>query len=308
MELFITLLVKITPLYILMILGYVSGKYLHLQRQTVGNLLLYIFIPVVYFVAVATTPLTISTLSLPLLFFVLCSTICLLFLFLGKYFWKGAIKNICAQASGGGNYAYFAIPVAMAIFGQQAVGLVVLSGLGFVLYENTVGFFVAARGNYTVKESIIRLIKLPALWTTIIALIINFSHITLGQVFLDVATNFRGGFTILGMMLVGLGLSEIRRGEYKPDYLYFGMTFFAKFIVWPLIIILVIFLDTNFLHFYGGSFYKVMTLMSIIPLAANTIVYAIALKIDSKDVAMGVLLSTLFALVFIPFVVVNYIH
>lgn len=291
-----------------MILGYVSGKYLKIQRETVGSLLLYVFIPVVYFTAVATIPLTISMLSLPILFFVLCSSICLLFLFLGRFIWKDSIKNICAQASGGGNYAYFAIPVALAIFGQQAVGLVVLSGLGFVLYENTIGFFVAATGNYSVKESLRRLLKLPALWATILALIINFSHITLGQTFLDVAANFRGGFTVLGMMLVGLGLSSIKLSEYKPDYSYIAMTFLARFIIWPLVMMFVVFMDSNYFHLYDKSIYGILTLMSIIPLAANTIVYAIELKIDSKNVAMGVLLSTLFALFFIPFVVINYIH
>lgn len=291
-----------------MALGYLSGKYLKVQKETIGSLLLYIFIPVVYFTSVATTPLTPSALSLPILFFVLCSGICLLFLYIGKHIWKDAIKNICAQASGGGNYAYFAIPVALAIFGQQAVGLVVLSGLGFVLYENTVGFFVAATGNYTVKESLKRLLKLPALWATIVALIINFLNITLGQVFLDMASNFRGGFTILGMMLVGLGLSAIDMDEYKPDYKYMLTTFFARFIVWPLAMVLVIFIDKNFFHLYNNSIYKILTLMSIIPLAANSIVYAIELKIDSRNVAIGVLLSTIFALFFIPFIVVNYIH
>lgn len=291
-----------------MALGYLSGKYLKVQKETIGSLLLYIFIPVVYFTSVATTPLTASTLSLPILFFILCSVICLLFLFIGKHIWKDAIKNICAQAAGGGNYAYFAIPVALAIFGQQAVGLVVLSGLGFVLYENTIGFFVAATGNYTVKESLKRLLKLPALWATIIGFIINILHIELGQVFLDMANNFRGGFTILGMMLVGLGLSAIDIDEYKPDYKYILTTFFARFIVWPISIILIIFIDKNFFHFYNNTLYSILTLMSIIPLAANSIVYAIELKIDSRNVAMGVLLSTIIALFLIPFVAVNFIH
>lgn len=308
MELFFTLLFKILPLYFLMALGYIAGKYLRTNRETVGSLLLYIFIPVVYFTSVATMPLTASSLSLPLLFFLLCSTICLLFLFLGKFIWKNDIKNICAQAAGGGNYAYFAIPVALSIFGQDAVGLVVLCGLGYVIYENTVGFFVAARGNYTARDSIIKLLKLPALWATIIALVFNFSQINLGQIFLDTAASFRGGFTVLGMMLVGLGLSSIKISKYKMDYMYAAMTFFAKFVVWPAVMLFIIFLDKMYFNFYGESLYKILILMSIIPLAANTIVYALVLKMEPENVAISILLSTLFALFFIPLIVVNYIQ
>jgi predicted permease len=308
MTLFFPLLLKLIPLYVSMGLGYIAGKYLNVQRETIGALLLYIFIPVVYFAAVATTPLTASTLSLPLLFFALCSLMCLLFLFIGGHIWKDETKNICAQAAGGGNYAYFAIPVASAIFGQQAVGLIVLCGLGFVFYENTVGFFVAARGHHSAQESLLKLVKLPALWATIGAFLVNISHIRLPLVFLDAAANFRGGFTVLGMMLVGLGLANLNIQEHKFEYAYIAVTFFARFIIWPLLMILIIFLDTLFFHFYSNSLYKIMTLMSIIPLSANTIVYAISLKIEPEKVALGVLLSTLFALVFVPFIVINYIH
>jgi predicted permease len=291
-----------------MILGFVAGKYLHVERKTIGALLLYIFIPVVYFAAVATTPLTASTLSLPILFFCLCSVIATLFLFLGKFVWKDAIKNICAQACGGGNYAYFAIPVALIIFGPKSTGLIVLSGLGFVLYENTVGFYIAARGNNSVQNSFKQLEKLPALWATVLGLIFNVMHLQLGQSILDQTTNFRGGFTVLGMMLVGLGLSSIKLKGFKFDFAYIAMTFLAKFIVWPTLMLTIIFLDSTYFHFYNDGLHKIMILMSIIPLAANTIVYAITLKINPENVAVGVLCSTLFALIFIPLIIVNFLH
>lgn len=291
-----------------MLLGFVAGRYLSIQRKTIGALLLYIFIPVVYFGAVATTPLSLATLSLPVLFFLLCSGIATVSLFLGKFVWgENPLRHICAQASGGGNYGYFAIPVAAAIFDHQTAGLVVLAGLGYVLYENTVGFYIAERGKKSIKKSLLALEKLPALWATVVGIIFNVAHLPIDQNMMNVITNFRGGFTILGMMLIGLGLSSIKFSGFKLDKAYLGMTFFAKFVIWPVIIGCILYLDTTLFHFYTPMAHKVMLLMAIIPLAANTIVYAITLKINPENVAMAVLLSALFALFFIPLVAVRFL-
>jgi len=43
-------------------------------------------------------------------------------------------------------------------------GIWIISGFGFTLYESTIGFFVAARGRHTIRESIIRLLKLPTVY------------------------------------------------------------------------------------------------------------------------------------------------
>lgn len=307
MDVFWALFMKILPLYVLMALGFIAGKYMRVQRKSVGTLLLYIFLPAVYFTSIATTPLTASTLSIPILFFLLCSLIAILFLFIGGFFWKDPIKNICAQACGGSNYGYFAIPVAMAIFDKEAVGLIVLAGLGFVVYENTVGYFIIERGKKSIKSSLLALEKLPAIWAIMLGLIFNISGLTLDATTIGMLDSFRGGFTILGMMIIGLGLSTIKIKGFTLNRAYIGLTFLSKFVIWPLIMAIIIFFDKSYFHFYSPDMYQVMTLMSILPLAANTIVYAIALKIDPENVATGVLLSTLFALVFIPFVTVYYI-
>lgn len=307
MDVFWVLFIKILPLYALMGLGYIAGRYMKVQRKSIGTLLLYILLPAVYFASIATTPLNASTLSFPLLFFVLCSLIAALFLFIGGFIWKDPIKNICAQACGGGNYGYFAIPVAMAIFDKDTVGLIVLAGLGYVVYENTVGYFIIERGKKSIKSSLLALEKLPAIWAIILGLIFNVAGLKLDATTMGILENFKGAFTILGMMIIGLGLSTIQLKGFTLNYAYITLTFLSKFVVWPIIMAMIIFLDRTFFHFYSPTMHKVLTLMSVLPLAANTIVYAIALKIDPENVAIGVLLSTLFALIFIPIITVNFI-
>ncbi|HEX7042650.1 MAG TPA: hypothetical protein VF189_05365 [Patescibacteria group bacterium] len=44
MEIFLTLLVKVIPLYIMILLGFLGGKYLQVKKESVANLLLPIVI------------------------------------------------------------------------------------------------------------------------------------------------------------------------------------------------------------------------------------------------------------------------
>lgn len=308
MELFVGLFIKILPLYIFMIIGYIGGRLLNLQRETVGTLLLYFFIPVVYFTIIATAVLSPATLSLSLLFFILCSCMCLLFLFIGKYIWQDRTKNILAQAAGDGNYGYFAIPVALILFPANIAALVVFCGVGFIFYENTVGFYIAASGHNTAKEAIKKLLTFPAIYAIILALLVNYFHVNLGTDFFAAAANVKGGYVVLGSMIIGLGLSTVRLKGQQLDWMYVLIAFIARFLVWPILMTILLFLDNQFFHFYSPAIHKVLILMSVIPLAANTIVFAIALQIETEKVAVAILLSTLFALILIPIVAVYFLQ
>lgn len=295
---FLTLVLKILPLYVLIVLGYIAGRYLKASKETVARLLIYIIAPAVVFNSVFTTPLAANILSLPFFFFVLCCSLCLGTYAWAKYIWSDATKNILAFTAGCGNTGYFGLPVAIALFGPESAGLVILSVLGVILYENSLGFFITARGHHTVKESIIRVLKLPTMYAFIVALALNLLGIRFGQAYTDFALLFRGAYTVLGMMLIGLGLSSI--SNFKFDFKFVAATFLAKFIIWPLIVLAIISIDKASFGFFTEQIYKVMILMSIVPLAANTVAFATELNAHPEKASFAVLLSTVFALFYIP--------
>lgn len=300
MTIFLTLVFKILPLYLLIALGFIAGKYLKASKETVARLLIYMIAPAVIFNYVLTTQLTANVLSLPILFFVLCCSMCLLFFFISKHLWSDSTKNILSFTSGTGNTGYFGLPVAIALFGNDIAGLVVLSTLGFILYENSLGFFITARGHHTVKESLIRVMKLPTIYAFLIALILNLAGVKFGQGYADFAALFKGAYTILGMMLIGLGLASI--SSYKFDFKFLTVAFLAKFIVWPVVILTIITLDKMFFGFFTEQIHKVMLLMSIVPLAANTVAYATELNAHPDKASFAVLTSTVVALFYIPLI------
>lgn len=305
MDIFLTLLFKIIPLYIIILLGFIAGKYLDVKKESVATLVIYLIAPVIFFNGVFTTHISLSSLSLPFLVFAICCFIALLFYFIGNLFWKDSTKNILSFISPDGNNGYFGLPIALLIFPDSLIGLYIFAGLGMLLYENTLGFFIAARGQHTIKESLTKLLKLPLIYAVALGLLANVSGLRFGSIYADTITNVKGAYIILGMMIIGLGLSGIK--QYKFDILFTGLAFLAKFFAWPLLVALIILTDKNLLNFYSPDIYKILILLSVIPIAANTVSFATLLKSHPEKVSIAVLLSTIFALFYVPFAVTIFI-
>lgn len=301
MEIFFTLFLKIIPLYLIIALGFIAGKVFGVKKEYLATLLIYIITPIVVFHGVFTTNLTAGALSLPVAFFVLGVILSLLFYSIGKKIWADSTKNILAFTAGTGNTGYFGLPVALAILGPSALGLAVLATLGVVLFENTLGFYLTARGQYTGREAFKKLLGLPSLYTFFLAVIINLLRFHPSQSYIDFADSFKGAYTVLGMMIVGLGIADI--SKIAVDKTFTALAFAAKFIAWPLGVTAIIILDRHYFHLFTPAIYQIMLVMSIVPMAANTVAYASQLNAQPQKAAVAVLLSTLFALIYIPIVV-----
>ena len=298
MAVFWTLFLKVLPLYLIIGLGYLAGKYFHVKKEIIAPLLIYIIVPIIVFHGVATTPLTLQHSSLPFVFFLLCCCICFLFLWISSLIWQDTTKNILAFTAGTGNTGYFGLPVAVALFGKSLMGLVVFAILGITLYENTVGFFIVARGRHSIQKSISKVVKLPTLYAFLAGMLVNLAGVHFGEVYVNSVNNFSGAYIVLGMMLIGLGMADSHWSTL--DIRFVGMAFLAKFMVWPGLMMFLVFLDENLFHLYSRDVYQMMLLLSLVPLAANTVSYAADLRIQPEKAAVAVLLSTLFALFFIP--------
>lgn len=301
MTIFFTILIKLIPLYLMILLGYIASRRLSAQKETVAKMLIYIIAPAVIFYGAYTTPISAAYLSLPILFYILCSLLCLLFLAIGTWIYKrDTTKNILAFTAGTGNTGYFGLPVISAVLGEQAFSIAVLSILGFVLYENTIGFFITARGNFTARQSVLKVAKLPTIYAFAVGLTLNLLHVQLGEIAVTTIGQFKGAYTLLGMMIIGMGLASVSIKNIDTKFL--SLTFFAKFCVWPILMGSLILLDQHTLQFYSPAIHNVMLVMSIVPLAANTVALATELKTHPEKAAVAVLLSTLFALFFIPLI------
>lgn len=300
MAVFLTLIGKLLPLYLFIVAGYLLGVFLHLKRRPVALLLLYILSPIVVFEGGWTAPLSRGTLALPVLFLVICSVLCGIFYCASGLIWKrkDSMRNLAAFASANGNSGYFGIPAGLALFGQQTLGIIVLCSLGFVLYESSTGFFVLARSNFTLRESVRKVVALPVLYAFALGIAANVWQVPESAMVSAFLHDVRTVFSIMGMLLIGVSLAGERLSAIDGRLLVF--TTVAKTVVWPVLMLFLIALDRHVFRMFGEDVHGVLLLMGMIPLAVNTVVYSSVLKVHPEKAAVAVMVSTVVALFFIP--------
>jgi malate permease and related proteins len=300
MSLFFIILLKVLPIYINVILGFLSSKYLKVQRESVATLLIYILGPIVVFSATISVKIDFAVAILPIFLFIFGSILAFSSLAIFKNSWNDPSGNILAFSAGTGNTGYFGIPLAVIFFEPQLADIFIFTVLASLLYESTSGFYVTAKGNFTVKESLKKMSRLPILYAFILGLILNLAGFEIPDVISSYTSQFKGAYGILGMMMLGMGLMGLKNSEGNFDIKFMSITYILKFIFWPLAMLGFIYLDKAFLHFLNEDLYKVMFLFSIVPLAGNTVTLAVLLNAKPEKASLAVFLSTVISVITIP--------
>lgn len=305
MNIFFVILGKIFPLYLNIFIGYLLTRYLRVKREYVAFTLIYILGPVVIFFATLSIEINMQLLFLPIFIFIFGSSIAFYILKRYKNDWNDASINTLAFSCGTGNTGYFGIPLAMILLEPEAANIFIFGTLASLLYENTTGFYVTAKGTFTARQSIVKVIKLPLLYAFIAGLSFNFLGLETPAFIVPYFENIKWIFGILGMMMLGMGMKGFNLQE-DFDKKYIKIAYFYKFVFWPGIVLAIILIDRNFINFLNEEIYRVMFLFSIVPLAGNTVTLAVLLKAKPEKASFTVLLSTLISLVYIPVALVLY--
>lgn len=297
----LALLYKLMPLYIMIALGWVAGRYLDATGRNIAGIMMYIILPAVVFYGVMSAPLSAEVVLLPFLVLGLCSVLGVLHLIIAKRWVGDESADLIPLAVGTGNTGYFGIPLALLIFGEQGLAMYIVCMLGTTLYESSVGFYLAARGRYGVRDCMKKVSRLPSLYAFFLAVMLNFAGFQVPDVFLPLFENVRGAYIVFGMMIIGMSILSFH--GLAGNLRFTGLAFAGKFISWPLAALALWWLDSQWLHIYDVAVHQAILLISITPIAANTVVIATLLDIAPKQVAGTALLSTVFALVYIPLMV-----
>lgn len=293
---------KILPLYLFIVLGFFAGRRLQVDKDTIAKLLIYVIAPMIVFHGAMSADLQLGLILVPIVFYVTATVLCLSTYLIAKRVWPNTAENktsnILAFSAGTGNTGYFGLPIAVALFGPASLSVVVFTSLGGILYENTVGFYITARGHHTASEALWKIAKLPTLYAFIAGLLLHALPIASNQNYLDVITLVHGAYSVLGMMIIGFGLANLK--NVKVDWKYVTTALSLKFIVVPLVFLCIVWLDAHTVQLFSSEIVRVLLLMSVVPLASNTITYAALLKTHPEQAAVAVASSTVLAAVTIP--------
>ena len=292
------LLGKLLPLYLFVALGFVASRWLAVRKEALAPLLIYMLTPLVVLRGVTAVELDAARLALPFIVFSSCTLICLVALQLASLSFPSPAKNILAFAAGNSNSGYFGLPVAVALLGESAFPQAVMISFGFILYENTVGFYVSARGRGTSREALKKVLTLPTAYAFLLGITLRLLHVEIGGGAAEILTAVRGAYTVLGMMLLGLALGDLR--AFRMDGRFLGFALSMKFVVWPLLVITLVAVDHATLHLFDRLARQGLAVAALLPLAANTVAIATLHDAEPDKASLAVLVSTVIAIGLFP--------
>jgi predicted permease len=298
MEIFFNLVTNLIPLYLLILCGFLIGRYAQIDRQTLINLVLYLCLPVVIFGFVAHLDLKPAYALLPVIAFVTQTILCIVMYNIGRGIYGDARANLLAMCTSMGNAGYFGLPLVLLLFDTEYVAIYMFMLLGGTLYEGTIGYYIAARGKFTVKESLIKVLTFPSVYAVTAGLLANLTHLPLPDLFDTYWAYFKGAYVILGMMIIGAALAPVKKLEIVPKFL--GLVIFGKFIFWPALALGFVMADRTFLHIFSEPVRQLIVVYSLVPPAANIAAFAEQFGIRPAKAATTILITTILALFSIP--------
>ncbi len=295
----IEIFIRVLSLIFLAGLGWTAGFALKIQPRGISALLIYIISPFVIFISILQSPAKWSYLGYSLAALLTASASAAAAYLVGAALWKDARVNLFSFAGGTGNTGYFGLPIAFALFDENQVAIAVFIIIGVNFYEFTVGYFVAARVFSSAGESLRRIAKLPTIYAAIAGMLLKSFDFDPGEIVLSTLANFKGAYSVLGMMVIGITLATYQK--IRVDWSFLLAAIGWKHCVYPLL--------ASFLFCHLTTIppktLAVIVLMLASPMAANTVVIASNLGVHPEKAAFSVMVSTLLAIITVPLAVVG---
>ena len=185
-----------------------------------------------------------------------------------------------------GNTGNLGIPMGIALFGIESVPYTSIINIANIVFIYIFSVYFFAREQFSLKEAIFSILKIPGIWFAFLALFINYQGITINK---HVYTALEmGAYTsmVIQLIIFGMYLFSVKI-KTIPWKLTLNISF-VKHIFLPLFGIFVVLSFTD-LNSYVASI-LIMELM--VPLAVNNVNLAALYHCKPFDVAATILVSS----------------
>ena len=292
------LLPNLIPLYILIFLGYIAGRFLEVNLHSIARLNIYILLPIVSMGAMTRVEFQPEYFALPIILFVLSQVIALGSCRFLKIFRKDGTANLIGASGANGNAVFFGLPLVIAFFGVEGAGLYLFFNMGPQINNVSLAYYLVARGRFSVKESAKRVVKLPVIYAMILGLLLNFAGVEMSGISLKYWDYASGSLVFLGMMMVGIGAAKIK--SFSFDWPLIATFFALKFIIWPASIFALIALDMFVFQQFDTRIYQLILFLSVMPIMGSLVAYAAENDLYPEKAATAVILSSFATILIIP--------
>jgi predicted permease len=306
MDLFFLLITNLIPLYILIVMGWVAGRYLDVNLHSMAIVAINLIAPVVVFGAVAQLEFESKYLLLPLVMAAVSTLMSLGNYSLAKMvFREDNTPSLLGMGAVNGNTGYFGLPIVLLLFGPEGAGIYLLANIGSEFITLTLGYYLGAKGNHSPLEALKIVLRLPIIYAMVLGIFWNLAGLELYDVFITYWERFTGAWVIIGMILIGVALGRLSWSCLRWKTQLWLMT--SRLIVWPAVMISIIYLDRFVLHVFDGRVHTLLLIFGLVPLSGNLVAFAAKLNVRPSEATFAVLITTLLALLTMPlaFLILN---
>jgi len=289
----ISTLLSIIFVYLFIVLGYIAKRIFkdEMHTKTLTLMSVYFLQPFVTIWGFSTATLHSEHIYVPLLYLGIILLILLPTILIAKILFSHPKERAIFSIAGFvGNTGNIGIPLGIALFGEQSVIYTTLINIANVFVVYIVGVYIYSRGSFSIKDSLLNIVKIPIIPASIIAILINIYDIPLST---QIEEFFKMGAyagIVLQLFLLGTFLQGIRIKEVHPKLIVGTLS--QKFLIIPLATAFILSLTDLPLFVQGVLFMEML-----VPLAVANINLASLYDCKPKDVTSLILLSTL---IFIP--------
>lgn len=197
------------------------------------------------------------------------------------------------------NTGYIGFPILNAMYGAEAVIYGSVFNMFFVIFLWTYGIFLFTgtidRDN--LKKELLNILFNPSILAVALGMLIMIFDIVIPELLLNTIRTVGNITGPLSMIIVGATLAKVEfKNSLKDLSIYYGMA--TRLIIIPLVIYLISILIGD-----RGIVSNAVIVMSAMPAAAMTSILAENYELEAEYAATMVLMTTVFALFTIPFLV-----
>ncbi len=203
--------VAIFSMYIFIAMGYIAKKSFSkdIHSKTLNLLSVYMLQPFLTFWGLMQRPIDTTLIEAPLYYLlIVISVLILTYPIIRNLFKEPTQRSIALIAAFIGNTGNLGIPLGIAIFGLDSVPIMTLINLMNIFVVYTIGVYIYSRGNFSIKESLLNIIKLPILWFAILAILMNSYEVAIHEQILKMLHMGAFASMVVQLLLFGIYLQE----------------------------------------------------------------------------------------------------
>ncbi|MBW7474275.1 AEC family transporter [Paenibacillus oenotherae] len=298
---FSTLLQVLVPLSIPVIVGILLGYFKNLDTKPLSILYLYVLSPAILLETLYTANISYGDVYKTLAF----SLLNLLLLWAVASVLGTMLKLRSSEAAGltlistFTNSVNYGLPLVLLAFGKAGLDAASVYVIGQMIIVNTVGVFLAARSEFSMKNAVKSVFTLPAIYAAVFALVLRIFELQLPAGIHTGIAMIAGAYspvvlTILGVQMVKVNETELERG--LKTAFWTGLS--VRMLLSPIIAGLVLYILN-----IDGTLFAVLFILASMPVAVNAVVLAEKFNASPKLVSKCILWTTLGSFIILPFLI-----